>query len=292
MCSPPSPPPPTPASPVAGGGALPLVRVALAGVVAGFTSGLFGVGGGIVIVPVLALAAGFPHKLATGTSLAAILPIAVAGATGYAASGEVDWPVAACVSAGSLAGAVAGTRLLVRVGVRGLQVAFAAAMVVTAVRMLADSGSSGGSGGAGRSVLTVGSALVLVALGVAAGTLAGLLGVGGGVVVVPALTLLFGVPLVAAKGTSLLVIVPTAVVGTLRNRRAGLVALRAAGIVGGAGIASAFAASRLSLGLDPAVSSGLFAALLVVVAARLTRTALAAGPGPGPPATAPGGPPE
>jgi uncharacterized protein len=281
-----SPPVPTSAPAVA---ALPLVRVALAGVVAGFTSGLFGVGGGIVIVPVLALAAGFPHKLATGTSLAAILPIAVAGAAGYAVSGEVDWPVAACVSAGSLVGAVAGTRLLVRLGVRGLQVAFAAAMVVTAVRMLADTGS--GSDGAGRSALTLGSALVLVAVGVAAGTLAGLLGVGGGVVVVPALTLLFGVPLVVAKGTSLLVIVPTAVAGTLRNRRAGLVALGAAGVVGGAGIASAFAASRLSLGLDPTVSSALFAALLVVVAVRLTRTALAGG-GADPPAAAPGGPPE
>ena len=75
----------------------------------------------------------------------------------------------------------------------------------------------------------------------ATGVLAGLLGVGGGIVIVPVLTIAFGVPLVLAKGTSLLVIIPTAVVGTIRNRSAGLTALRPGLVGGGAGVVSAAA---------------------------------------------------
>lgn len=247
-------------------GDVPWRRVALVGVLAGFTSGLFGVGGGIVIVPALGYLARFPHKLAIGTSLSAIVPISLAGVAGYALGDEVDWAAAALVALGALGGAVLGTHLLVRLSGPLLQVLFAGAMVATAVRMLVETGD-----GAGRPGLDLPMAAGLVALGLASGVLAGLLGVGGGIVIVPVLTIAFGVPHVLAKGTSLAVILPTAVMGTVRNRRSQLTALRPAAVVGLAGVGSALAASQLSLGLDPGVSQGLFAALLVVVAVRLGR---------------------
>jgi hypothetical protein len=247
--------------------AVPWGRVALVGVVAGFTSGLFGVGGGIVIVPLLVLVAGFPHKLATGTSLTAIVPISISGIVGYASAGEVDWAAAGCVTAGALVGTVVGTRWLVRVSPSVLQIVFAGAMLLTAARMFVEDGD-----GAGRTDLTVALALALALLGLASGILAGLLGVGGGIIIVPVLTLAFGLPHVLAKGTSLAVIVPTAVVGTLRNRRSQLTAVGPAAVVGVAGIASAFAASQLALELEPAVSQSLFAALLTAVALRVALT--------------------
>lgn len=250
---------------------VPWGRVALVGVIAGFTSGLFGVGGGIVIVPTLVLLAGFPHKLATGTSLSAIVPISISGIVGYATAGEVDWAAAVCVAAGAVVGAVVGTRWLVRIRAPVLQICFAAAMLLTAAKMFLDDGD-----GAGRAGLTVAMATALVLLGVASGILAGLLGVGGGIIIVPVLTLAFGVPHVVAKGTSLAVILPTAVIGTVRNRRSQLTALTPAAVVGLAGMTSAFAASKLSLELDPAVSQTLFAALLTLVAARLARTGITA----------------
>src|SRR5690606_8774090 len=151
----------------------------------------------------------------------------------------VDWAAAACVTAGALAGAVAGTRLLVRIRTPWLQVSFAALMVVTALRMLV-----GEADAAGRPDLTLGMAAGMVVLGVASGVIAGLLGVGGGIIIVPALTVLFGVPHVLAKGTSLAVILPTAVMATLRNRRTGLTALRPAAAVGLGGVLSAWLASR------------------------------------------------
>jgi uncharacterized protein len=242
-------------------------RIVVVGVIAGFTSGLFGVGGGIVIVPTLVLVAAFPHKLATGTSLTAIVPISVAGIVGYATEGQVDWAAAACVSVGAVAGAVAGTRWLVMLSTPLLQRGFAVAMLLTAAKLFFDDGS-----GAGRADLSTGMVLALVALGLASGLLAGLLGVGGGIIIVPVLTLAFGLPLVLAKGTSLAVILPTAVIGTVRNRRSRLTAIRPAAVVGFAGIGSAYVASKLSIGLDPAVSQTLFAGLLVVAALRLVRT--------------------
>lgn len=259
--------------------AVPWGRVVVAGLLAGFTSGLFGVGGGVVIVPALALLAGFPHKLATGTSLTAIVPISLAGAVGYATAGEVDVVAALLVALGALAGAVAGTRWLRTTSGPVLQYAFAGLMVVTAVRLVLE---GEGVDGTGRGGLTLAMAAGLVVLGLASGVLAGMLGVGGGIVIVPVLTIAFGVPLVLAKGTSLLVIIPTAVVGTLRNRTAGLTALRPGLVVGGAGVVSAAAASQLSLTLDARLSAALFAGLLVAVAARLAHTARRDGRAPAP----------
>lgn len=245
------------------------------GVVAGAMSGLFGVGGGIVIVPLLVALAAFDQRRAHATSLAAIGLVAVSGTTGYALDGEVDWAVAALMAAGSIGGAVLGTHLLRVLPQRQLQLAFAAVLALTAVRLVVGDTAEGG----GFELHPLSGAGIVV-LGVAVGVLAGVLGIGGGVLSVPVLTILAGMPLVLAKGTSLAVIIPTSIVGTLRNRRAGNVDGRAAVLVGLGGVVSAFLAARVSLGLDPTVSSWLFAALLAVVAIRMGRSALLSkGPG-------------
>ena len=199
------------------------------------------------------------------------MPISIAGVVGYSTSGEVDWAAAACIAAGALAGAFLGTHLLRKVDAATIQLLFALAMLATAARMVLEAGD-----GDGRGTLTVLGSLALVVLGVASGVLAGLLGVGGGILIVPALTIGFAIPLALAKGTSLAVIVPTGIMGTIRNRRVGLTALKPAAVVGCAGILSALAASKVSVGLDPKLSSRLFAVLLAIVAGRLFRAALRA----------------
>jgi uncharacterized membrane protein YfcA len=101
------------------------------------------------------------------------------------------------------------------------------------------------------------------------GILAGLLGVGGGIVMVPAMVVGFGIPAVVAKGTSLAVIIPTSVMGTWRNRTNHNVDLRLAAVVGIAGVVSAYAASKISVGLSETTSNRLFALLLAAVAVRM-----------------------
>lgn len=112
------------------------MRLVGIGLVAGLFSALFGVGGGIVIVPLLILVAGFEGRAAAGTSLAAIGITALAGTILYAFEGEVDVAHAALVGLPAAAGAVAGTTLQQRVSTRALTLAFAALLAAMAVWLL------------------------------------------------------------------------------------------------------------------------------------------------------------
>lgn len=236
----------------------------LIGVVAGFLSGVFGVGGGILIVPALVLAAGYEQRRAHGTSLAAVLPIATSGLIGFAVQGSVDWPAALLLMTGSVLGAAVGTRLLQVLPVRVLAGAFTLVLLATALQLVLSSPD-----GAGRGDLTVGDGVGLAVLGLVTGTLAGLLGVGGGIVMVPGMVLLFGLPAAVAKGTSLAVIIPTAVTATIRNVKIGNADLAAAAAIGLSGVVTAAVASRLSVLMSEATANALFAVLLVVLAIRM-----------------------
>jgi uncharacterized membrane protein YfcA len=125
------------------------------------------------------------------------------------------------------------------------------------------------SEGAGRGDTAPALAAGLIGVGALSGVLAGLLGVGGGIVIVPALVLLFSVPNAMAKGTSLLVIIPTAVAGTVYNVQKRSADLPTAAWIGLGGVVAAFGASLVSVRLDPGLSSILFAAFLAVVAMRM-----------------------
>ena len=109
-----------------------MLRLALIGVVAGVFSALFGVGGGIVIVPLLILAAAVPERSATGTSLAAIGITAAAGALLYGLEGHLHVGHAALVGLPAAAGAVVGTAVQQRLPVRSLTFGFAGLLVVVA----------------------------------------------------------------------------------------------------------------------------------------------------------------
>jgi uncharacterized membrane protein YfcA len=112
------------------------VRLVLIGLTAGFFSALFGVGGGIVIVPLLMLAGGWQIRTATATSLAAIGITASAGVVVYAIHGEVRPVYAALVGVPAAIGAVGGTALQQRLHVRTLSFLFAGLLVAIAIRML------------------------------------------------------------------------------------------------------------------------------------------------------------
>ncbi|MGH2690976.1 MAG: sulfite exporter TauE/SafE family protein [Actinomycetota bacterium] len=246
----------------------PLFPAAVIGAAAGFLSGLFGVGGGIVIVPGLVLFAGMEQRRAHATSLAAIVPIALAAVVGYALDDSVDWAAAGLLTAGAISGTVAGTRFLRRIPQRSLRVIFALFLLGSAALLPFEATSTKPLGD-----LDLVAGAALVGVGLLAGGLAGLLGVGGGIVMVPALVLVLAEPQVIAKGTSLAVIVPTAAAGTISNLRARLVDVRIAATVGLAGVLAAYGASLLALRLDPLLSAVLLALLLVAMAVRLLLAA-------------------
>ena len=240
------------------------IEAVLVGVLAGFLAGLFGVGGGILMVPALVMVMRMDQRLAHGTSLAAVVPIAVSSTVSYTISGEVDWVVVGWLALGAIGGAVVGTHLLANLSQKVLGAAFAALLLATALRLVFDQGAA-----RGRGALGVVGALALVATGLASGVIAGLLGVGGGIVMVPVMVVGFDMSAASSKGTSLAVIVPTAVMGTWRNLRNDNVDLRVAVVSGLAGVVSGFLAGLLSVDMSDALSNTLFAILLVVVALRM-----------------------
>jgi uncharacterized protein len=111
-------------------------RLALIGLVAGLFSTVFGVGGGIVIVPLLVALLAFPPHAATATSLGAILVTATAGVVFYALRGEVRPGYAALVGVPAVAGSLLGTHVQQRVPGRVLTLVFAGTLVVIAVWLI------------------------------------------------------------------------------------------------------------------------------------------------------------
>ena len=106
------------------------------GLVAGVLSGLFGVGGGIIMVPAMVLLAGMAQQRASATSLASIVPIATVGAFVFGRADSVNLPAAAVLAIGSLVGVQIGARLMPMVGDDRLRIGFAIFMIAIAVAML------------------------------------------------------------------------------------------------------------------------------------------------------------
>lgn len=112
---------------------LALVAVGLG---AGIASGLLGVGGGTVMVPLLAGALAYSQHRAHATSLAAIVPIAAVAAAVFASDGDVEYGTAGLLAAGAIAGAPLGARAMAAVGERWLEVAFGLFLVAVGIAMV------------------------------------------------------------------------------------------------------------------------------------------------------------
>jgi uncharacterized membrane protein YfcA len=235
-----------------------VLQLALIGLVAGLFSALFGVGGGILVVPLLVLVARFGEREAAATSLAAIGVTALAGTIAYALLGRVHVDDAALVGLPAAAGAVAGTAIQQRLSRRGLSLLFAALLLTVAALLYFDAEPS----------LAESGAPVAVLLGAAAGVVAGVFGVGGGILFVPTLVAL-GLSHLDAEATSLLAILPTVAAGAWRQERYGNLQRMPALVVGLGSLPGVAAGVALAESLPEETLQRLFALLMAGVAAHL-----------------------
>ncbi len=189
--------------------ALEAILTVLVGLSAGLLSGLFGVGGGIVMTPGLTALAGVAPIVAVATPLPVILPTAAVGAFTYHRAGEVDLRAAAWISLTGAAASAGGALLTEVIDARMLLVATAALLAWQSVQIL-----RGTSSPVTGEELPI-PAWTLALVGIGAGLLSGLLGIGGGLVIVPALAGILGVPLKRALGTSLVAVVVLVIPGTI-----------------------------------------------------------------------------
>ncbi len=113
-------------------------RLGAIGLAGGLFSGLLGVGGGVVMVPLLVLWGGFGQRDAHAVSLGAIIPISAAGVLTFGAAGEIQVWEALALAVGAITGAQVGARLLARVDERKLKLAFGVFMLIVAVLLVVE----------------------------------------------------------------------------------------------------------------------------------------------------------
>lgn len=244
------------------------------GLIAGVASGLLGVGGGFLIVPLqITWAKTGPHQ-ASGTSLAAILPIAVVGSARYYLGGhspQANLHAALLLVIGSMAGAYLGARAVDSVPRRAMLILVAAILAVVGAYEVVGVVLRPDlvAGNPQPQQLDVPQSLLMAAAGAVIGILSGLTGVGGGVFLVPAMVLGFGLSQHVAQGTSLVAILPTAAVGAFVHFRQGNLDWRAAAWIGGIGAPAAVLGASLALALPQTVLILIFGAFLLVAASRM-----------------------
>jgi uncharacterized membrane protein YfcA len=242
------------------------------GLVSGVLAGLFGVGGGIVMTPGIQVLLGAPPIVALATPLPVIFPTALAGALAYLRRGEIDVRAAAWLVGPGLVGAALGAWLTGSVDTRLLLLVTAILLGWQSVSILRE--------GRRRRDAREATAPILGGIGTTAGLLSGLLGIGGGIVMVPLLAGWLGMPLKRALGTSLLAIVALVVPGTavhavLGHLDLGICLALMVGAVPGARLGAAIALGARERTLRLVVGAGLLA--IAVAYAIEQATAVLAG---------------
>lgn len=206
------------------------------------------------MVPLLTGQLRLTQHRAHGTSLAIITFVAIAGVAAYWRAGNIDWRLVLALTPGAVAGVYAGARVMVKVPAQQLRLLFGAFLFFVAFRQLVWDVSAGApqAGAAG--------VLIEVAFGFAGGVLAGVLGVGGGAIFVPAIVIfgLAGVrngedPQKVAQGVSLVVIIATGLAGTLTNVRQDTIDVEVARWCVPAAMLAALAAALVANSLDAGV---------------------------------------
>lgn len=264
------------------------------GFLIGLSLGALGAGGSVLAVPVLVYAAGEGARSATATSLLVVGAAAVVGMVAHRRAGRVRVGVGTAFGAAGVGGSILGSALNRHLDPNVLLLAFSGIVAVAAWRMLTGcptctqvgerrelTGGAAAEDGRSSVIMVVGRRLdmalvsVVLAAGTAVGFLTGLFGVGGGFVIVPALTLLLGLNMPEAIGTSLLVIAINSAVALGTRMATTSVDWGVALPFTVAAVAGVVVGKRVGVKLDPERSLRWFAGVLVAVAAyTATRAAV------------------
>ena len=219
------------------------------------------------MVPAMVMLTSLRQHAAHASSLGAVVPIASVASIPFIAAGLVHWPFAAAMAFTAMIGARAGAGVMARMSERQLRGAFIVLMLFVAARLLI---------GVDNRVAPpedIGAASFIVpglAIGLLAGLASALFGIGGGLIMVP-LMVLTGMPQHLAQGTSLVAIVPTALVGARAHRRRGYLEIRTVIPLAIGGLIGGFAASLVALELDAALLQRGLVVLLIVAVTQLAR---------------------
>jgi uncharacterized protein len=242
------------------------------GLLAGFFSGQFGVGGAFLMQPALRLLLNTPKLVTIGTPIPVIVVSSLTGVFNYYRSGYVDTKIAGYLAISGMAGSVFGSLATGYVNGSILLIATAIVLAVTSVRFII----------AGRrrdNEVTIDDEdckselsnresygkIVSLSIGALVGFLTGLLGLGGGYILIPTLTLLFKRGMKTAIGTSLFVIIAYAIPGAITHFKMGHVDVLVAFLLALGVVPGAYLGSKIAIGLPDRVLKQAFGVFLLIV---------------------------
>ncbi len=246
-----------------------MIMVIVAGLLVGLLLGITGGGGSILTVPLLVYGVGLEAKTAIATSLVIVGTASLAALIVHSRAGHVRWQLGIRFGLAGMVGAAAGGWLAQFIADPVLLLLFSGVMIACALAMLRkrecveDDGGNAAIAAPGRSAFRV------IGDGVLVGLVTGVVGAGGGFLIVPALTLLGGLPMRAAVGTSLLVIAMNCLAGLAGHVAHVEIDVRAAVIVGSCAIAGTLLGSRLAGRLSGPQLQRCFGLFVLVIAAIL-----------------------
>ena len=246
----------------------------LLGAVAGVLGGMLGIGGGTVIVPALIIICAMPHKIAQGTSLMCAALIAISGLLPYTIHEYINYLYGIIISIGAVIGALVGSHIMKRTHTKILKNIFVVLLIYVSANMIY-SGLKGTDMNLfavydlSQHVILMYS--LLFGIGILAGTLSGLLGIGGGMVMVPCM-LAIGIGQKMAQGISLFCMIPTAVTGVIAQRKAGNVDFKSGAIVGTSSVLFSIIGANITSVVDGNYLKMGFGIFMIFVAFMMSRT--------------------
>ena len=232
------------------------------GLLIGFVLGLLGGGGSILTVPALVYVVGQSPQAAVTASLIIVGANSAIGALIHRAQGTLNWRVALVFGGAGMVAAYLAAGLSKLFAPTTLMILFALLMLIVGLIMILRQAPQGGAR-EGRGLLAT------LISGLLVGALTGLLGVGGGFLIVPALVMLVGLPMRQAVGTSLIVIAMNSLAGFMGHLDGPSIDLLVVGIFAAAGIIGTFAGARLAQRLKPELLRRGFALFIIGLACLL-----------------------
>ncbi|MFH1664568.1 MAG: sulfite exporter TauE/SafE family protein [Candidatus Omnitrophota bacterium] len=236
------------------------------GFVTGFTGTSLGIGGGVIMVPALMMLFLYDIKKAVGTSLATIVAGSFVGVVTYYAinSANIKFGMAVLIAVGALVGAKQGVILTNRINSRLLKQVFSVFLLILALRTAGVLNFQ-----PAVSCDLYGCPFLLMALGFAAGLASALFGIGGGILMVPALNMFFGLSMHEAIATSLTVVVPTTLAGAVFHSEFDNVDKSAIKVLIPAALAGATLGAGTASILPAYVLRNIFSVVMILCAVRM-----------------------
>jgi len=192
-----------------------IIALVLTGIVVGFAGGLLGVGGCFIMIPVqywiltsMGLDPGIAILIAFGTNLAVVLPTAISGAYGHNKKGAVAWNAAVTMGIAGFAGALVGGYIATLIPGQYLTALFGLVILLSAIRMLTAKPPA-------VDAKPVDDVVTFLLWGIPLGLLSGIIGIGGGVLLIPVMVLVLHFKMHTAVGTSTALMIFTALGGTI-----------------------------------------------------------------------------